>query len=111
MINMIKGHLLKAARKELGYSQQKVAELTRERFGVGTQQGYRRLEAEGSGSKYLAYYCSVLGLSVAEVDDAMGGDIDAAIEIEMAKLMKLPEHEKLAIAQKLLASLSQNKPG
>lgn len=107
MLNMIKGHILKAARKELGYSQQRVAELTRERFGVGTQQGYRRLEAEGSGSKYLSYYCSVLGLSVADVDDAISSNLDAALDFELAKLMKLPEQDRIAIAQKLLASLQK----
>lgn len=104
---MIKGHVLKAARKAKGYSQQKVAELTRERFGVGTQQGYRRLEAEGSGSKYLGYYCAVLGLSIAEVDDAMSGDLTTSIEVELNKLLKLPEPERIAIAQELLASLKR----
>lgn len=104
---MIKGHVLKAARKEKGYTQQKVAELTKQRFGVGTQQGYRRLEAEGAQSKYLAYYCAVLGISVADVDDAISDDIDAAINDEMAKLLKRPENERLEIAQKLLASLTR----
>lgn len=104
---MIKGHILKAARKELGYTQTQVAELSKQRFGVGTQQGYRRLEADGGNSKYLAYYCAVLGISVADVDDAMTDDIDAAINDEMAKLLKRPENERLEIAQKLLASLSR----
>jgi transcriptional regulator with XRE-family HTH domain len=103
---MIKGHILKAARKAKGYSQQKVAELTRERFGVGTQQGYRRVEAEGAGSKYLGYYCAVLDLSIADVDDAMSGDLTTPLDI-VNKLLELPESERIAIAQKLLASLKR----
>lgn len=103
---MINGQILKQARLSKGWTQAQVAEAVKERFGVGSQQGYRKLEGEAKASKYLAYYCSVLGIAVSEVDGAISGDIDAAINEELAKLLKRPEHERIEIAQKLLASLS-----
>lgn len=69
---MINNLILRSQRTKLGLTQEDVVRRVKERFGVGSQQGYAKIESgKAANSKYLAYYCDILGLNVRDVDSEM----------------------------------------
>ena len=101
---MIDVERIKAARKKAGLTQTEVGDLARERVGKGTQQGYAKLEkGVVQNSRFLSYYCDVLGLDVSEVDLSIRRSAHRSATIEEMRL--LPRKERLTIIQELLSSL------
>lgn len=105
MINTIK---LKQRRKELGLSQAEVGELTKKKYGVGSQQGYRKLESgEAKNSRFLAYYCKTLQIDPTLIDEHLRKNQDKSAEELFSIIKTLPTAQQIEIAQKILAKLHE----
>lgn len=101
---MINAERLKQRRTELGLSQIEVAEQTRARFGVGSQQGYRKLESgEAENSRYLVHYCKILQVDPATIDDELEKGLDLTAEEVDALIQRLPQKDQIELVQKMLS--------
>lgn len=107
---MIKGHIIKARRKELGISQQELVKKVRKLSGGLSQSSYVAIEkGAAERSKFLPYVCQVLGLRMSEVDDSLDARIDDDAASVMSRISKLPESEQIRIARQILDNLSSSK--
>lgn len=103
----IRYELIELRRKELRLSQtdvaEKVAKLTGEKF---SQQAYRKVEKGISkNSKYLAYVCQVLGISLSKINPALNEDLESGKDALIEKLNELPQSDRLEIIQEVLRGL------
>ena len=103
---MINRELLKSARMDAGLTQAEVANRTRKMFGVGSQQGYRKIESgEAKESKHLPYYCHVLGIKLSEAGvktEGSYGDTDAEAEALFTAIESLSKEKQLELALAIL---------
>lgn len=108
--SMIKPEILKQKRKELGLSQEEVVALTKKRFNQGSQQGYQKIESgKTKNSKFLYYYCKVLGLEISEVDDAVDTPKDEhAKDLALKAIKSLSERDQIDIALAILDTLREH---
>lgn len=104
---MIKAEILRQRRRDLGLSQEELVALVKKKFNQGSQQGYQKIESgKTKNSKYLYYYCDILGLEMADVDDAIQPGADTQTKEEAIKaLQALPERDQIDIALAVLDKL------
>lgn len=110
---MINTQRLIERRKELGLNQEDVAERVKNKYGVGSQQGYWKLETgRVTSSKYLNYYCDVLDIDVSEIDISMKKNKDSLkslMEKAISAIDTLPQEKQFEVAMRVLENIRNQK--